>query len=51
MTDQRPVTPAPAPLEAYAQQFDGLFAKLNQRNSLRRYAALSGRRTAADRAT
>lgn len=37
MTDQRPVTPAPAPLEAYAQRFDGLFAKLNQRNSFRRY--------------
>jgi hypothetical protein len=37
MTDQRPVTPAPAPLEAYTQQFDGLFAKLNQRNSFRRY--------------
>jgi SRSO17 transposase len=37
MTDQRPVTPAPAPLEAYAHQFDGLFDKLNQRNSLRRY--------------
>jgi hypothetical protein len=37
MTDQRPVTPAPAPLEAYAQQFDGRFAKLNQRNSFRRY--------------
>jgi SRSO17 transposase len=37
MTDQCPVTPAPAPLEAYAQQFDGLFAKLNQRNGFRRY--------------
>ena len=37
MTDQRPVTPAPAPLEAYAHQFDGCFAKLNQRNSFRRY--------------
>jgi hypothetical protein len=33
MTHQRPVTPAPAPLEAYAQQFDGRFVKLNQRNS------------------
>ena len=37
MTDQRPVTPAPAPLEAYAQQFDGLFDRLNQRHSFRRY--------------
>jgi SRSO17 transposase len=37
MTHQRPVTPAPAPLEAYAQQFDGRFVKLNQRNSFRRY--------------
>ena len=41
MTDQRPVTPAPAPLEAYAHQFDGRFAKLNQRNSFRRYKAES----------
>jgi len=37
MTDQRLVTPAPAPLEAYAHQFDGLFGKLNQRNGFRRY--------------
>jgi SRSO17 transposase len=37
MTDQRPATPAPAPLEAYAQQFDGRFEKLNQRHSFRRY--------------
>ena len=37
MTDQRPVTPAPAPLEAYAQQFDALFDKLNQRDGFRRY--------------
>src|SRR5215469_3018294 len=37
MTEQRPVTPAPAPLEAYAQQFDGLFDRLNQRHSFRRY--------------
>jgi hypothetical protein len=37
MTDQCPVIPAPAPLEAYAQQFDGLFGKLNQRNGFRRY--------------
>lgn len=37
MTDQRLVTPAPAPLEPYAHQFDGLFRKLNQRNGFRRY--------------
>ncbi len=37
MTDQRPVTPAPAPLEAYAHQFDALFDKLNQRDGFRRY--------------
>jgi SRSO17 transposase len=37
MTDQRPVTPAPVPLEAYANEFDGLFDKLNQRHSFRRY--------------
>lgn len=36
MTDQRPVTPAPAPLEAYAHQFDALFDKLNQRDGFRR---------------
>src|SRR5215467_9624404 len=37
MTDQRPVTPAPAPLEAYAHQFDHLFGKVNQRAGFRRY--------------
>jgi SRSO17 transposase len=37
MTDQCPVTPAPAPLEAYAQQFDERFSKLNQRHNFRRY--------------
>jgi SRSO17 transposase len=37
MTDRRLVTPAPAPLEAYAYQFDGLFDKLNQRIGFRRY--------------
>lgn len=36
MTDRRLVTPAPAPLERYAQQFDPLFGKLNQRNGFRR---------------
>lgn len=37
MTDQRLVTSALAPLEAYAHQFDGLFGKLNQHNGFRRY--------------
>lgn len=37
MTDQRLVTSAPAPLELYAHQFDGLLGKLNQRNGFRRY--------------
>jgi hypothetical protein len=37
MTDQRPVTPAPAPLEEYAHQFDECFSRLNQRNCFRRY--------------
>ena len=36
MTDQRLVTPAPAPLELFAHQFDGCFGKLNQRTGLRR---------------
>jgi SRSO17 transposase len=37
MTDQRLVTPAPAPLETYAHHFDGCFGKLNQRDGFRRY--------------
>ncbi len=37
MTDRRLAIPAPASLEAYAHQFDGLFDKLNQRNGFRRY--------------
>ena len=37
MTDRRLVIPAPAPLEDYAHQFDGLFDKLNQRTGFRRY--------------
>jgi hypothetical protein len=37
MTARRPVTPAPGPLEAYCQHFDGLFGKQNQRESFRRY--------------
>lgn len=37
MTARQPVTPAPAPLEAFAQQFDPLFGKRNQREGFRRY--------------
>jgi hypothetical protein len=37
MTARRPVPPAPGPLEAYCQHFDGLFGKQNQRASFRRY--------------
>ena len=36
MTERLPATPAPGPLEAYAQIFDSLFAKRNQRESFRR---------------
>ena len=35
----RPADPAPAPLEAYCQQFDGCFRTVNQRNAFRRYLA------------
>lgn len=37
MTARQPVTPAPAPLEAYAQAFDPLFGKRNQREGFRQY--------------
>ncbi len=37
MTARHPVTPAAGPLEAYCQQFDALFGKSNQRESVRRY--------------
>lgn len=37
MTARQPVTPAPAPLEAFAQRFDGLFGKRNQREGFRQY--------------
>jgi SRSO17 transposase len=37
MTARQPVTPAPAPLEDCAQQFDALFGKRNQREGFRRY--------------
>jgi SRSO17 transposase len=37
MTKRREVQRAPAPLEEYAQHFDGLFGKSNQREGFRRY--------------
>ena len=37
MTARQSVTPAPAPLEEYAQQFDSLFGKRNQREGFRQY--------------
>src|SRR5829696_8190848 len=37
MTTRRPCPPAPAPLENYATQFDGLFSSLAQRRGLRDY--------------
>jgi SRSO17 transposase len=37
MTKPLPVPAAPAPLETYAQHFDALFAKRNQRDAFRRY--------------
>lgn len=37
MTQRLAVAPAPGPLEAYAQQFDDLLRKRNQRHALRRY--------------
>ena len=36
MTERLPATPAPGPLEEYAQAFDVLFAKRSQRESFRR---------------
>lgn len=47
MTKPLPVPPAPAPLEAYAQHFDSLFGKRNQRDAFRRY--LEGLLLAAER--
>jgi SRSO17 transposase len=47
MTKPLPVASAPAPLEAYAQHFDPLFTKRNQRASFRRY--LEGLLLAAER--
>lgn len=37
MRPRLPVSPAPTPLEAYAQDFDSRFAKRNQRDRFRRY--------------
>lgn len=37
MTKRQSATPAPAPLEAYCQEFDPLFGRLNQREDFRRY--------------
>ena len=37
MTQRQVATAAPGPLEAYAQQFDDLFSKVNQREAFRRY--------------
>jgi hypothetical protein len=36
MTKRQEVTAAPIPLEKYAQHFDDLFRKLNQREGFRR---------------
>jgi hypothetical protein len=37
MTKRQPAAPAPGPLEAYAAQFDDLFAQRSQREGFRRY--------------
>jgi SRSO17 transposase len=37
MTKRQAAAPAPGPLEIYAQEFDPLFGKLNQREAFRRY--------------
>jgi hypothetical protein len=37
MTTRQPVSPAPGPLETYAQLFDPLLVKRNQRDAFRRY--------------
>ncbi len=39
MTTRLPVTPAPGPLEAFAQHFDPLFPRHNQRQAFRDYLA------------
>ena len=37
MTKRQEITPAPGPLETFAQEFDALFSKVNQRIAFRRY--------------
>ena len=37
MTQRQVAVPAPGPLESYAQHFDDLFSKVNQREAFRRY--------------
>src|SRR5207245_6793379 len=37
MTKRREITPSPEPLEGYAEHFDDLFGKSNQREEFRRY--------------
>lgn len=37
MTQRLPVTPAPGPLEEYAEHFDELFCQRSQREAFRRY--------------
>lgn len=39
MTARLPVSPAPGPLEAFAQHFDSLFPKRSQRQAFRDYRA------------
>src|SRR5215218_5533087 len=39
MTQRQAAAAAPGPLEAYAQQFDDLFGKVNQRRAFRQYLA------------
>src|SRR3712207_4098052 len=39
MTQRKPATSAPGPLEAYSQHFDALFARHNQRDVFRHYLA------------
>jgi len=47
MTKRSPVSPAPGPLEDYAQRFDDLFGARAQRHAFRRY--LDGSLLAAER--
>jgi hypothetical protein len=47
MTQRQAATPAPGPLEAYAEPCDALFERHTQREALRRYR--EGRRLPAER--